>query len=411
MAASVCKKTGVEVSTETFKPNQSAQHIIEAVRANGEISRRLIAKETGLSTPSVTRLINGLVSADFLQVDDSSSMEGAGPGRPASIIKLNPDCGCIIGVDVGEHLIQVALGDMNGNILAKSEKPTDAEQGGDVTCKNIAAGVDEVLAEHGAQGKPDQPLRAITIGAPGTIDPVSSRVVKAPMINGWSNFDLKGKLRERLPMVPLRIENDNNSAVIGEYAVGVAKGVDNFVYASIRRGIGAGIFINGKLYRGSAGFAGEMGKMVWDSNFAFSPNSGLGYLESICAEDAIVEREKQALAGLEAANSQRPTMRSISKAAAAGNPKAIEILTSILDPLGLAVANIASLLNPQVIVLGGDIHFAMDIAVNGLNETIGKLIPTPPQVLASSLGDQAIIQGTLYQAHQDACDRLLASTS
>jgi len=125
---------------------------------------------------------------------------------------------------------------MNGNILAESQKSTDAEQGGDVTCENIAVAVDEVLAEHRSLGKQDQPLRAITIGAPGTIDPVSSSVVKAPMINGWSNFDLKGKLRERLPFVPLRIENDNNAAAIGEYAVGVAKGVDNFVYASIRRG-------------------------------------------------------------------------------------------------------------------------------------------------------------------------------
>ena len=399
------------MSTDIFRPNQSARHIIEAVRANGEISRRLIAKETGLSTPSVTRLINGLVSADFLQVDDSLSIEGAGPGRPASVIKLNPDCGCIIGVDVGEHVIQVALADMNGNILAESQKPTDAEEGGDLICKNIAAGVDDVLAEHQAQGKPDRRLRAITIGVPGTIDPVSSKVVKAPMINGWSDFDLKGKLRERLPMVPLRIENDNNAAAIGEYAAGVAKGVDNFVYASIRRGIGAGIFINGKLYRGSAGFAGEMGKMVWDLNFTFSSESGLGYLESICAEDAVVEREKQTLAGLEAENSKRPTMRSISKAAAAGNPKAVEVFGSILEPLGLAVANITSLLDPQVIVLGGDIHFAMDMAVDGLNKTIKKLVPTPPQVLASSLEDQAIIRGTLYQAHQDACDRLLVSTS
>ena len=138
--------------------------------------------------------------------------------------------------------------------------------------------------------------------------------------------------------------------------------------------------------------------MVWDSNFAFSSTSGLGYLESICAEDAVVEREKQTLAGLEAENSQRPTIRSISKAASAGNAKAIEVLSSILEPLGLAIANIASLLDPQVVVLGGDIHFAMDMAVDGLNQTIGKLVPTPPQVLASSLGDQAIIRGTLYQA-------------
>ena len=151
--------------------------------------------------------------------------------------------------------------------------------------------------------------------------------------------------------------------------------------------------------------------MVWDSNFTFSPKSGLGYLESICAEDAVVEREKQTLAGLEAENSQRPTMRSISKAAATGNAKAIEVLTSILEPLGLALANISSLLDPKVIVLGGDIHFAMDVFVNGLNQIIGTLVPTPPQVLASSLGDQAIIRGTLYQAHQDACDRLFVSTS
>jgi len=397
------------VSTETFRPNQSARYIVEAVRLNGEISRRLIAKKTGLSTPSVTRLINGLVSANFLQVNDSFSVEGAGPGRPANVIKINPDCGCIIGVDISEHVIQVVLADMNGNILAESQKPTDAEQGGDFTCENIAVGIDEVLAEHHAQGKQDQVLRAITIGVPGTIDPVSSRVVNAPMINGWSDFDLKSKLNERLRLVPLRIENDNNAAAIGEYAEGVAKGVDNFVYTSIRRGVGAGIFINGEVYRGSAGFAGEMGKMVWDSNFVFSADGGLGYLESICAEDVVVEREKKTLAGLEAEGSQRPTMRSISKAAAAGNAKAMEVLTSVIEPLGLAIANIASLLDPKVIVLGGDIRFAMNIAVDGLNQRIGGLVPAPPQVLASSLGDQAVIRGTLYQAHQDACDRLLVS--
>ena len=401
------RTTGVTVSTETFKPSHSARHIIEAVRAYGEVSRRLIAKETGLSTPSVTRLVNGLVDVDLLQIEESMTPEGAGPGRPASIVKLNPNCGRIVGVDVGEHQIQTAIADMNGNILAESQKPTDADQGGDVTCENIVAGINEVLASLLYEGIHEQPLRAISIGVPGTIDPVSSKVVKAPMINGWSDFDLLSKLQDRLPLVPIRIENDNNAAAIGEYAVGVAKGIDNFVFASVRRGIGAGIFIDGKLYRGSKGFAGEMGKMVWDSSFQFSPNSGLGYLESICAEDAVVEREKQALVGLGPDGSTSPTIRSISKAAANGVPKAIEILDSILQPLGLAVANIASLLDPQVIVLGGDIHYAMDLAVDRLNGTIENLIPTPPQVLASSLGDQAIIRGTLYQAHRDACDRLL----
>ena len=219
--------------------NQSNQRVIEVIRANREISRRRISSVSGLSVPSVTRLVNELVGSGFLKVTESTLVEGAGPGRPASIVSLNPACGCVIGVDVGEHLIQVALGDMNGGIIKESRIPTDADQGGDVTCSNIVHAIDEVLAFHNATHTENAPaLRAITIGVPGTIDPISSKVVIAPMINGWSDFDLKASLKDRLPQVSLRIENDINSAAIGEYAVGAAQDQNSFVFASIRGGIG-----------------------------------------------------------------------------------------------------------------------------------------------------------------------------
>ena len=288
------------MAQQILKSNQSIRRVIEVIRANREVSRRQIAAETGLSTPSVTRLVNELVHADLLLVDESAVTEGAGPGRPASAVRINPNCGCVIGVDVGEHFIQAALGDMNYQIHAKAQISTKAEQGGDVTCGNIVKVVEEVIASYDSQSGGTPALRAITVGVPGTIDPGSSTVVKAPMIKDWSDYDLKGRLKDRLPRVPLRIENDINAAAIGEYSVGVAQGHDNFVFASMRRGIGAGIFIDGKLYRGNAGFAGEMGKMVWDPEFRFSSASGLGHLELICGEDAVasrVERNAIDLAG------------------------------------------------------------------------------------------------------------------
>ena len=398
------------MSADLISPqtNQSNQRVIEVIRANREVSRRRISSVSGLSVPSVTRLVNELVGSGYLKVSESTMTVGAGRGRPASIVSLNPTCGYVIGVDVGEHFIQAALGDMNVGVINELQVPTDAAQGSDATCSKIVDAIKEVLAFNSSvDAESVPPLRAITIGVPGTIDPISSKVVKAPMIKGWSDFDLKSKLKDRLPKVPLRIENDINAAAIGEYSVGVAQDHDNFVFASMRGGIGAGIFIDGQLYRGNAGFAGELGKMVFDPDFQFSPTEGLGNLESICGEATVAETASQKGIVLGAGQSGQPTIRSLSNAVAEGNRQATEIFESILNNFGLAIANIASMLDPRVIVVGGDIHEVMGMAVQRLNEIINRLVPSPPVIVGSSLGDKAVLRGALYQAHRDACDRLL----
>ena len=372
------------------------------------MSRRTIANETGLSTPSVTRLVNELIEAGCLVVHDSTTAEGAGPGRPASVVKLNPGCAVVIGVDVGEHTIQAVLGDMSGDIKLTSRRPAEAEKGGEATIKNIVSAIEEILERHQSIAHGDDvPLRAIAVGVPGTVDPVSSRVAKAPLINGWTDFDLMEHLESRFPDVKLQIVNDINAAAIGEYAHGVARGCDNFVFSSIRRGIGAGIFINGHLYQGHAGFAGEMGKMVFDSQFEFSHGNGLGYLESTCGEDPVVEQARKCGVVLPLEDSNQTPLKALATAAMGGDAGAISILTSFTDCYSLAIANIASLLDPSIIVIGGDIHPAMQLVLKQLNTSIAQLIPSPPKVIGSSLGDQASLYGTLYQAHKDACDSLL----
>jgi len=398
----------VSLNNSNKATNQSTVKVIEAIRAHGEVSRRLIAAETGLSTPSITRLVNELMEANVLSVQESTTVDGAGPGRPASVVKLNPLYCCAIGVDVGEHVIQFALGDMSGKIQLTSRMPADADKGGDETCSNIARGIKEIYALYQSGSGEDAPtLRAITIGVPGTVDPVTSKVVKAPMINGWTDYDLKERLESKIPDVEIRIVNDINAAAIGESSHGVAKGYDNFVFASIRRGIGAGIFINGQLYQGSAGFAGEMGKMVFDSSFEFSHSAGRGHFESTFGEDALLQQANACRIELEPTESGTPRLRSLATASANGNHEATKILKSFLTKYGLALANIASLLDPSIIVVGGELQPVMDMAVEQLTKTISQLVPSPPTIVGSTLGEKAILQGTFYQAHKDACGTML----
>lgn len=392
----------------TKAANQSCLKVIEAIRAKREVSRRAIATETGLSTPSITRLVNELMDAKVLSVHESTTVDGAGPGRPASVVKLNPSYCCAIGVDVGEHVIQAALGDMSGKIQLTSRMPTDADKDSDATFLNLINGIKDILElyKSGIDG-PVPPLRAITVGVPGTVDPVTSLVVNAPKIKGWVDFDLKGRIAEEIPDVEIRIVNDINAAAIGESAHGVAMGFNNFVFASVRRGIGAGIFIDGQLYNGSSGFAGEMGKMVFDTEFDFSASEGNGHLETICGEDPLMEQAAARGVTMVTTDSARPRLRSLAAAAANGDAEAMNILRTFLKNYGLAIANVASLLDPSIVVVGGEIEPVMEMAIEQLTDTVTQLIPLPPKIVGSSLGDRAILLGTLYQAHRDACDTML----
>ncbi len=390
--------------------NQSISRVIEVIRVHREVSRRLIAKETGLSTPSITRLVNELISARILSVSESTIAEGAGPGRPASVLRLNPDYCCVIGVDVGEHVTQTALGDMSGSINQSSHTRSNADAGGGATLASILNAINEVRDSYAAQFSGEAPpLRAITVGVPGTVDPTTHRVVKAPMVKGWTDFDLKAQLEAKIPDVLIRVVNDINAAAIGESANGVASGYDDFVFVSLRRGIGAGIFIHGQLFKGNTGFAGEMGKMVFDPEFKYSNVAGMGHLETICGEDPILKQAIERGVKLETSDSEKPRLRTLSLAAANGDVNATEILKMALKNYGVAIANIASLLDPSIIVVGGEIDPVMAMTVEELTKTIGNLIPSPPKVVGSSLGEKAVLRGTLHQAHKDACDLMLSA--
>lgn len=387
---------------------QSVRRIIEVIQKNREVSRRVIAAETGLSTPSITRLVNELVDAEILRVSSSATEELTGPGRPASVVQLNPDRGCVIGVDLAEHQIKVAIGNMRGKISLTHHVSTQAEQGGEVTFESLLTAIREVFRQYQETHSGVAPvLRAITVGVAGTVNPTSAEVVDAPNIRGWKNYPLRDRMEVEFPGLFIRIENDVNAAAIGESVCGVAVDCQNFVFAGFRQGIGAGIFIGGKLYRGHAGFAGEIGKMSFDPTFEHAKANGLGFLETVAAERVLIEKANSSGLNISSDDKTQPTLRALCDAAHQGDVIANQIVNEAFGNYGVAIANIASLLDPELVVVGGELAPVIDLAVTRISETVQQLIPNPPQIKGSSLGPAAPLEGTFQQAHRDACEMIL----
>lgn len=387
---------------------QSVQRVINVVRERRLVSRRDIANATGLSTPSITRLTNDLVDADILRVTERQLEENPGPGRPAGLVALNPMCGLVLGIDIGEHVIQAALGDMAGRILVTCHTPSSAREGGQLTFQSLVSVVEDTLSLYRNQlGTKSLPLlRAITVGVPGTVDRASNLVLDAPNIRGWQRYPLKQLLVEQYPTAFVRVENDVNIAAVGESAYGVAKLASEFVFVSFRQEIGAGIFVGGKLYRGSMGFAGEVGFMAFSADFSFKKANGLGHLETLASEQPLLACALTKGFRLSEDQARSFTLRDLCLAVKAGDEIAVEVLEQALRNYGVAVANIASLLNPQLVVIGGDLAVIAPLAVERIKETVARLAPNVPEIRASDLGENAALQGAFYQAHVDACATL-----
>ncbi len=383
----------------------SLRRVIDVIRENHAVSRRSIADATGLSTPSITRLVNELIDAGILQVVENGEPTTPGPGRPASSVMLNPPFASSIGVDVGEHTIRAGIGDMGGKIQLTRQMQLDLGDRGR-SFASLVRIIRDLKQQFEAGVVEAPPLRAITVCVPGAVDPGSSVVKLAPNIPGWVNFPVKDLLQTEFPSIHVRVENDVNAAAIGEWADGRAHGKENFVYLSFRAGIGAGIFINGKLFRGHSGFAGEVGKLVFDPEFQFSESSGLGHLEILASEGPIIEAATAKGVRMLPAAGGMPELKDLCVAANQGDADALEVLNRALDHYAVAAANVACLFDPELIVIGGELNAVLDMAVERIRKRVRQLVPFVPEIEGAALGETSALRGAYYQAHKDNCETL-----
>jgi predicted NBD/HSP70 family sugar kinase len=363
--------------------------VIHALRDEGQISRAEIARRTGLSRSTVSSLVAEL-QAEGLVVErpEPGSAHGAQGGRPPILLSFDASAGAAVGIDFGHSHLRVAVSDLAGTILSERKQPLDTDHDAQQGLELAAAMVTEALADAGVQ-------RTSVIGAgmglPGPIEQVGGTVGSSAILPGWIGMTAASEMRRRLDF-PVLVDNDANLGALAEAAFGAGQDAGDLIYLKVSSGIGAGLILNGRLYRGSAGLAGELGHVLVDPDGIVCRCGNRGCLETIAATGALVDL-------LRRSHGEDLTTEAMLEAARRGDLGCRRVIHDAGRALGQVVATLLNVLNPELLVVGGDLAGAGDLLLDGMRESVSRAaLPEAARragIVAGVLGERAQVLGAL----------------
>jgi predicted NBD/HSP70 family sugar kinase len=355
--------------------------VYDRIRVLGPVSRPQLAAATGLSKPTISLALADLERAGLVL---SVGRRTGNAGRAAALYEIRPEAGWVIGLDVGREWIRAALADLSGEIAVREDLPAGAD-GADELIERLGRIVDDLADAAGGE------ITNIVLGTPGVYDAEGRRLHLAPNLPGWDEPGVVDRLAERLP-APFAIENDIALAALGEQDYGLGAGLRHFAYVSIGTGIGMGIIVNGELYRGARGAAGEIAFLPTGEGDPREPLTRRhGMLETVASAPGVVATA-QRLGMSDAATAKR-----VFDAARDGDPVAVRAVAHEAGHVAGALAGVIALLDPELIVLGGGIggHGA-DVLLGAVRERLEAMTPLgPPRIEVSPLDDDAVVLGAL----------------
>ena len=386
------------VGTSSIKQRNRSKILKSLI--TGPHTRAELARENELSAPTVSRIISGLI-ADGI-VSETGIQQTGDVGAPGSFLAFNGSSGYVIGVDIGESEIRLCLADLFGTILDEDVTQAKARLGGMATVEQIVNASRHLLEKNGI---PFELFRAICVGVPGTVVLQDGTIcVNAPDINGWVNFPLKRILAKELNIGDCFLENAQNLAVISEHSSGCAVNYSNVVFLQIKGGIGAGLLLNGELFRGAGGKAGEVAFSMSSTTSVLPDKSNgrarHGSIEKEIGIEMLLAKLGFDTKGLEA--DDLPSLQTLYEKAAGGDAGLLRAIRESWDLIGMMSVNICSLLNPELIVLGGDILPLADELKARIEELLQKYCLDPCEVKISMQGARASVIGAV----QVACGRV-----
>ncbi len=317
--------------------------VLNLVRERDGLSRAALARMSGLSPSTVTTITASLLEDGYL-LEDAEPAAATTPnaiGRPATTLRVDPSAGFVVGIKVAPDSLTATVTDLAATPLGIVIVPRGHESTPDAVGELVARVVTEALAEANVErGR----VVGVGVGVPGLVDPETGRVADSPLL-GWGHLDLIALLEERLG-VPVLLDNDVNTLTIAEQLFGAGRGIAHFLVVTVGRGIGMGLVVNGLVHRGGRGGAGEIGHVQVVPNGPDCWCGRRGCLEAVAAEPAVV-REILASTG-------RLVQPADIEALAARDPEIAAIVERAGRHVGRAVAAIATVLDPQRIVISGE---------------------------------------------------------
>ena len=391
--------------------------ILNYVREHGPVSRVMLAQRLGLSRTTVSSIMDSLLQEGLVREGHFLDAAPKG-GRRAILVHFNADAGRILGIDVGRTHLTLLLTDLAPTIVAQRSVPFDTNRGPDV-CLAILTTEIRAFVEASATGW--EAIVGIGLGIPGPLSGDLHRLISPPHMPGWDNVNIWEHLSATFHK-PLYIDNDANMGALGESRLGAGRGDTDMAYIKIGTGIGGGLILNGRIYRGHQGSAGELGHLTIDENGPRCVCGSRGCLETLAGARAIVADAEQGIS-LARKRASEPEAKSVPEesvqrryddiadiitAAQQGDAACIAALERAGERIALALAGLVNLVNPASIVLDGSVARAGEMLLGSIRRVVASTsLPAAWQgtrLLLGELGTLAIALGATLTVLDAAFD-------
>ena len=359
--------------------------ILDVVKRFGVITQVELADATGLSAGTISVIIKELLEAGVVNTAPTSRS-----GRRANNITLARRLGLVAGVHIGQRDLRVALSNPAGEVLVHRHLPLAAGHRADTTLDRICLFISEMLdllgAEHGE-------ILAMGVGIDAPIDCATGMVSSPGLMRGWDDIAIGESLTRRLDL-PISVENAVSLRALAEYRVGAGVGADPFIYLAVSQGIGAGIIIDGQIFRGFSGTAGQIGHISIDEHGPICHCGNRGCLEAVAGTAALLESLRLTHGNL--------SLTDLVKQAGEGDVACTRIIEDAARHIGFVLAGLCNTIDPQRVVIGGEMVDVGELFLAPLRRATSRFtLPssTPTiEVVPGVLGSESALLGAIALA-------------
>lgn len=357
---------------------------METIKTFGGLTQVELAEATGLSAATVSTLVKQLTATGVVDTRPTSRS-----GRRARMVTLAPHTGLAAGVHIGDRQLRIIMGDFSREVLAERSMPLPQDHPIDTVLDRAALLIVDMLE---IVGSSLDELAGIAIGLPAPVDVSTGMLSVRGLLPGWDDEHIGAVMTKRLGR-PTYVENDANLAALAEVMVGATKPVPDSVYVRASYSTGAGVVLGGRIYRGFAGTAGEIGHIQVDPGGPICRCGRRGCLNTVVSAEALLSALHSSHGPL--------TLRDVVTKAIAGDPGCSRVLTDAARTIGRVVAGLCQSVNPQLVCIGGELAEAESAFRAPLTDTVREhMLPNqvaPTEVVTSSLaGDDVVMGGLLH---------------
>jgi N-acetylglucosamine repressor len=382
---------GFSMQRGTFQLMKSVNKsiILNKIRTSESISRAQIAKETSLTPPTVSSIVKELIEQGLVRESMLGSSSG---GRKPTMLHINKDAYYVIGVDAGPERVECILTDLAGEIIYRTSDLLPQHLTNKKFLFILQESIYKIIRSYQVE---QSKIIGIGVAMHGVVDVEEGTSIVAPILN-LGNIPIKATLEKEFNMT-VKVENDARAMALGESWFGGHGDVDSMVAVNIGRGVGSGLVINGKLYHGSKGIAGEIGHMTIDINGEICACGNRGCLQTLVSGDAIAEKARKKSS--EGISSDSLSGKDIYDMAQNGDQFCINLLKETGNIIGIGLTNVIHLINPSKIVLGGGVMNSEKYIMPGLLEMIQQKVlikeAGQTEIVVTRLGHDATLLGAV----------------